>query len=98
MTEMTTRAYADALGTDPKTVRKFLRAVTPREEHPGKGGRWTLQGTKTSLQKDRKRFLAWQKEEADRAAKRAADIAAAAADAVTASQDEDQDPEGTPES
>ena len=92
MTEMTTRAFADALGTDPKSLRKFLRATTPRDQHPGKGGRWVLPGSKSAIASARKSFLQWQKDEADRAAKRAADIAAAAADAVTASQSDEADP------
>jgi len=37
---ITPKDLADLLGTDPKTVRKFLRSMTP--ERAGKGGRWVI--------------------------------------------------------
>jgi hypothetical protein len=42
MTEstVTPKDLAEILGTDPKTVRKFLRSLTP--ERAGKGGRWAI--------------------------------------------------------
>lgn len=32
-----------ALEANPRTVRKFLRSVTPVEDQPGKGGRWQIE-------------------------------------------------------
>lgn len=37
---ITPKDLAEMLGTDPKTVRKFLRSLTP--ERAGKGGRWAI--------------------------------------------------------
>jgi hypothetical protein len=88
---MTTRQFADALGTDPKTVRKYLRDSTPRDEHPGKGGRWVLPGTKTAISKHRKSFAKWQKDQADAAAERAAKAAKDAEDALTEVEGLDED-------
>lgn len=31
------------LDTDPRTARKFMRAVTPIDAQPGKGGRWGIE-------------------------------------------------------
>lgn len=81
--EMTTKDFAAAIGTDPKTLRKYLRDSTPRDEHPGKGSRWVLPGTKTALTAARKGFAKWQKEQADAAAERAAKAAKDAEDALT---------------
>lgn len=96
MTEMTTRAFADAIGTDPKTLRKFLRASTPRDQHPGKGGRWSLPADKRSIARARKDFLTWQAEEAKRAADRAKEAASAAQDAAANAQGSDEDSTETP--
>jgi hypothetical protein len=95
MTDMTTRDFATAIGTDPKTLRKFLRDSTPRDEHPGKGGRWTLKGDKRTLTTARKSFAKWQKDQADKAAERAAIAAKDATEAVDALEGLDEDPEGT---
>lgn len=40
--DLTVADLAEALGTDPRTARKFLRKVTPKEGQPGKGGRWVI--------------------------------------------------------
>lgn len=88
-TEMTTKAFAEAIGTDPKTLRKFLRATTPSDQHPGKGGRWVLPGTKAVLVKARKDFARWQKEQAEAQAERAAKAVKDAQDAIDASEDSD---------
>lgn len=37
---ITPKELANRLGTDPKTVRKFLRSLA--SERPGKGGRWAI--------------------------------------------------------
>jgi hypothetical protein len=34
---------ATELGTDPRTARKFMRSITPRDEQPGKGSRWGIE-------------------------------------------------------
>jgi hypothetical protein len=34
---------ATALDTDPRTARKFMRSITPRESQPGKGSRWSIE-------------------------------------------------------
>ena len=91
MTDMTTRAFADAIGTDPKTLRKFLRDSTPRDQHPGKGGRWSLKGDKRTIATARKSFLTWQKEQAEKAAERAASAAKDAAIAAANAEESDQD-------
>lgn len=59
MAQITTAEFAEALETDTRTVRKFLRAITPKEEQPGKGSRWVLEGNKNSINKMRKQFAAW---------------------------------------
>lgn len=92
MTDMTTRAFADAIGTDPKTLRKYLRDSTPRDEQPGKGGRWVLPGTKSAINAHRKSFAKWQKDQADRAAERAAAAAKTAAESLAEIEGSDEDP------
>ncbi len=78
---LTPAALATELGTDPKTCRAFLRAITPRDAQPGKGGRWALPGTKTAITKFRKDFTKWSAEQdakrAEREAARAAAVEAA---------------------
>jgi hypothetical protein len=54
--EITVKDFAETLGTDPRTARKFLRKVTPTEEHPGKGGRWTIDGSAANIKRMRKAF------------------------------------------
>ena len=93
MTEMTTKQYAAALSTDPKTLRKFLRDSTPRDQHPGKGGRWVLPGSKRDIASARKSFLNWQKGQAELAAKRAQDAAKSAQDAIDADEDATETPD-----
>lgn len=43
MATITVSDLATELDTDPRTARKFLRSVTPVEEHPGKGARWEIE-------------------------------------------------------
>ena len=43
-----------ALEANPRTVRKFLRSVTPVEDQPGKGGRWQIE--KKNLRSLKKQF------------------------------------------
>lgn len=56
MTAITTAQYAEELGTDARTARKFLRSITPKEEQPGKGSRWALTKPNAAT---RKAFAAW---------------------------------------
>lgn len=74
--ELTTKELATELSTDSRTLRKYLRSITPRDEQPGKGSRWVLPGTKTAISKHRKDFAAWQEAQAKAAAERAAKVAA----------------------
>lgn len=97
MTEMTTRAFAEAIGTDPKSLRKFLRDSTPRDEHPGKGGRWVLPGTKQAIAKARRDFVKWQAEQAQAQAERAAKASSDAQALAAALEGTDGDPAGTPD-
>lgn len=63
MATLTTKEAAEKLGTEPRTLRKFLRSDTVEnggkvgEDTPGKGGRYSLEAKEfRSLQK---RFEAW---------------------------------------
>lgn len=77
-TTLTPTELASEFGTDSKTLRKFLRSVTPRDEQPGKGGRWAVDGTKRNLTKLRKQFNDWHAAELEARAARAAEKAAEA--------------------
>jgi hypothetical protein len=59
MAQITTAEMASELGTDGRTLRKFLRSITPKEEQPGKGSRWVLEGNKRDISKMRKQFSDW---------------------------------------
>lgn len=39
---MDVKDLASELHTDPKTARRFLRAITPAAEQPGSGARWDV--------------------------------------------------------
>lgn len=59
MATMTVTDLATELDTDGRTTRKFLRKVTPQEDHPGKGGRWVIERkTLASLKKQFAKFEA----------------------------------------
>lgn len=59
MATMTVKDLATELDTDGRTARKFLRKVTPAENHPGKGGRWSIERKSlASLRKQFKQFTA----------------------------------------
>ena len=49
-----------ALEANPRTVRKFLRSVTPVEDQPGKGGRWQIE--KRDVRSLTKKFTDFQNE------------------------------------
>lgn len=59
MAQITTTEFATALGTDTRTARKFLRSITPKDEQPGKGSRWVIEGNKKSITAMKKQFDAW---------------------------------------
>lgn len=68
---MTPADLATELGTDARTVRKFLRSITPKENQPGKGSRWSIE--KKQLRSLRSKFDKFQKAQAEaRAAREAA--------------------------
>lgn len=69
---MTPQALAIELSTDPRTVRKFLRSITPRDAQPGKGSRWAVPATKVDIAKLTKQFEKWGADQAEAAAQRAA--------------------------
>ena len=79
---MTTNEFAVELGTDPRTLRKFLRSITPKDEQPGKGSRWALPGTKREITKMRKQFSEWSQKQLEEKAARAAKAAEDAANEV----------------
>ena len=71
---MTPADLATELGTDARTVRKFLRSITPKENQPGKGSRWSIE--KKQLRSLRSQYTKFQKAQAE--AKAAREAAAAA--------------------
>lgn len=76
---LNTAEVAEAFGTDPRTLRKFLRSAQGTDSKVGKGARWALRATEVT--KLRKRFADWD------AARTADDAPEAPADAT--------EPEGT---
>lgn len=80
-TVITPAEFAVAVDSDGRTVRKFLRSITPREDQPGKGSRWSLPGDKRSVTKLQKQFTEWSAKQAEerlaRAEKAKADADAA---------------------
>lgn len=69
---LSAKQVALEVGTDARNFRKFLRDVTPRDDQPGQGGRWTF--TRGEATKIAKRFAKWAKDNA--AATEAAEKAA----------------------
>jgi len=62
---------ATELGTDPRTARKFLRTITPKDEQPGKGSRWTIEAK--SVRSLKSKFAKFEQARAERAAAADAD-------------------------
>jgi hypothetical protein len=56
---MTTTEVAAEFGTDPKTLRKFLRSDASGIEKVGKGARYSLPSSKRELTALRKRYAKW---------------------------------------
>lgn len=68
-TTLTTAQAAEKLETTPRELRKFLRSITPKDDQPGKGSRWTLEAKKvTGL---RKQFSTWKAAQEAKAAETA---------------------------
>ena len=88
---LTPAEFATEVGTDGRTVRKFLRATMPKESHPGKGARWALPGTAREVTKLKKQFGEWTNSQAEAKAARDAKAAEAKNDEVEEIEDEDLD-------
>ena len=86
---ITPTEFATEVGTDGRTVRKFLRATMPKEAHPGKGARWALPGTAREVTKLKKQFGEWTDSQAKAKADRDAKAAEDKNDEVTEVEDED---------
>ena len=56
---MTPAEFAVEVDSDGRTVRKFLRSITPKEDQPGKGSRWSLPATKREVNALKKKFGEW---------------------------------------
>jgi hypothetical protein len=85
MKTMTTNEFATELDTTPRTLRKFLRSITPKDEQPGKGSRWVLPANATELRKAKKQFSDWSAKQAE---EKAAREAAKAEAEVTETEDD----------
>lgn len=57
MTTITTTELADKLGTDGRTLRKFLRSENGLNTRVGKGHRWSIEAKQ--VRSLTKRFTAW---------------------------------------
>jgi hypothetical protein len=91
MTTYTPKEIAVKLGTDPKTLRKFLRsdASGVADQAPGKGSRWSIEANAVRGMKSR--FTKWdatRREEIARRAAERAEVARNAADAPEGDGDE----------
>lgn len=85
---ITPAQFAETVDSDGRTVRKFLRSITPKDEQPGKGSRWALPAGKRELTKLSKQFSEWSAKQAEEKAARAEK---AAQDAAAEINDEDAD-------
>jgi hypothetical protein len=70
MATITPAEFAVEVDSDGRTVRKFLRSVTPKDEQPGKGSRWALPGTKRDITRMKKQFAEWTAKQDEARAKR----------------------------
>lgn len=93
---MTTADLADALETDPRTLRKFLRSAASPVPSVGKGKRYTLPGTKAALTDFGKKFNAWNAAQADAKKQRDEAIVEAPADDETALENDDATDDAEP--
>lgn len=79
MATMTPAEFAVEVKSNGREVRKFLRSITPKDEQPGKGSRWSLPATKRDITKLSKQFAEWNAKQLELKAARAAEAAAEAA-------------------
>lgn len=77
---MTPTEFAATVESDGRTVRKFLRSITPKDAQPGKGSRWSLPATKREVTKLQKQFREWSARQAEEKAARAQEAAEKAAE------------------
>lgn len=68
---MTPADLAVEFETDARTVRKFLRSITPKENQPGKGSRWNIE--KKQLRSLRSQYAKFEKAQAEAKAAREAE-------------------------
>ena len=59
MATLSAKEAARELGTDARTLRKFLRAITPKEDQPGQGNRYHIE--EKTIPKLKKQFADWSK-------------------------------------
>ena len=71
-TILTATDLATELETTSREVRKFLRAITPKDEQPGKGSRWMIE--KKTLRSLRSQHAKWVAANEARAAEKAAEV------------------------
>lgn len=76
---MTPAEFAETVNSDGRTVRKFLRSITPKDDQPGKGSRWQLDGNKRAVTSLTKQFREWSAKQAEEKAARAEKAAQEAA-------------------
>lgn len=60
MAQIQVTELAQELETTARTARKFLRSITPKDEQPGKGGRWKIE--KRDIRSLKKKFIVFQEE------------------------------------
>lgn len=60
MAQINVTELAQELETNTRTTRKFLRSITPKDEQPGKGGRWHIE--KRDVRGLKKKFETFQTE------------------------------------
>lgn len=88
---LTPAEFAEVVKSDGRTVRKFLRSITPKDEQPGKGARWSLPGTKREVTKLQKQFDDWSN--AQEAARKAREEKAAEVEETDEGEIEESDEE-----
>lgn len=72
MATITVNELAETLESNGREVRKFLRAVTPADDQPGKGGRWAIE--KRDVRSLTKKFTAWREEHTNAPAEDAPEV------------------------
>lgn len=89
MATITIADLATTLETDPRTARKFMRSITPKDAQPGKGSRWAIE--KREVRSLRSKFSKFAAEEEAR--KAALALAKAEADIAPTEDIADEAPE-----